>query len=159
MTLEDRQTFLQLFFSGCLSITKKKGKDYNPTGVPFLEILETAVDAHVEPETVLYIYYRKHASAITAFLQKGHLESEPILGRLQDAANYMGMIAFYETEKFNIHAAWRTFWSGQPCACEYPVGMPPLTCQRCNTLSWMEKRAFALGSGKGSTGTTRKARG
>lgn len=162
MKLQDRQDFLKLFFSGCLSITQKKGKDYNPTGVPFLEVLETAVEGGMTPTQVLFVYYRKHASAIRAYLEKGHLESEPILGRLQDAANYMGMIAFYDANAIDLHEAWRQYWVVQPCECEYgeDLGMEnvvTLCCLRCRTLSWLEGAAFKIGSKGSSSDSIRRA--
>lgn len=168
MKLQDRQDFLKLFFSGCLSITQKKGKDYNPTGVPFLEVLETCVEGGMTPTQVLFVYYRKHASAIRAYLEKGHLESEPILGRLQDAANYMGMIAFYDANAIDLHETWRQYWVVQPCECEfedlnpmhlYKKGEAKVMsrCLRCRTLSWLESAAFKIGSKGSSSDSIRRA--
>lgn len=149
VTLQDRQNFIQLFYSACLAITEKKGKDYNPDDIPMLEVLETAVDRDIEVLDVLWVYLRKHESAIKHFLTKGHVESEPIIERLRDATNFHALIAFYLTMQPELHKVWREYWGAQICVCESPenlYGNEMKYCQRCETLSWLEKRAFAIGS-------------
>ena len=162
MTLDDRQLFLQLFFSSCLAITKVKGADYNPDDIPLLEVLETAVDADISIEAVLWVYLRKHESAIKRYLRDGHIESESITERLRDAVNYHGLIAYYVTMKPELHRAWRDYWGNQ--ACEYESGNLPGTlnmvhdnCQRCKTLSWLERRAFDTGLRTSTSRSTPKA--
>lgn len=155
MTLQDRQTFLQLFYSGCLTITASKGKDYNPDDIPFLDLLETAVDKGDTIPGVLWVLYRKHVTAIKKhFLLHAPAESEPILNRLQDAANYMALLAFYETHKRQLHDDWRAYWRVR--GCDFELANVPgttglttsheLTCQRCATLVWLEREEFAIGS-------------
>lgn len=153
MTLQDRQTFLQLFFSGCLAIAESKGKDYNPHDIPFMDVLESAVDKNDTIPGILWVLYLKHAASIKKhFLHNAPLESEPILKRLQDAANYFALLACYETHKQELHAQWRAYWVEQVCEYVepiiadhiYPVHNPE--CHRCQTLSWLERAAFGLGS-------------
>jgi hypothetical protein len=161
VNLTDRQRYFELFFSGCLAITAAKGPDYNPDNIPLMDVLETAVDLDTGIPHVLWTYYRKHATAIRRHCIDGMLESEPVMGRLQDAANYLAMLSFYEAYKQELHAVWRKHWAGQSCECARtnPMGILADICPRDKTLLWLERRAFAIGSDPTSSHSTPKARG
>jgi hypothetical protein len=151
ITSSQRQTYLELFYSNCLAITRSKGTDYDPDGIPLMDVLAHAVDTNTEVRQVLWIYYGKHASAIRRYIQTGTVESEPLPGRLMDAANYLALISFYDTYKTDLHAAWRQHWLRQICACDDgpvdPLTQAVARCNRCETLSYLERRAFGVGSG------------
>ena len=161
--MSDRQRFFELFFSGCLGITAAKGPDYNPDNIPLMDVLETAVDLDVGIPHILWTYYRKHATVIRRHCIAGEVESEPIMGRAQDAANYLAMMMFYESYKQELHAAWRQHWVEQECEQESGLNgiatTHPSQCQTCRTLRWLERRAFSVGSDPTSSRSTRKARG
>jgi hypothetical protein len=159
MDFARQKLFLELFYSGCLTITNTKGRDYTPDGIPLLEVLETAVDDDLDIQQVMWVYFRKHMSAIKRHLLQGRTESEPILERYKDAANYVALMAFYETDKRAFHQAWREYWSAQPCECLYQGDetTAEFRCQKCETLSWLERKAFGLNSKATSSPLTPKA--
>lgn len=143
MDLKDQQLFLQLFHSTCLGITKTKGPDYAPDGIPLLDMVASCVENNTSVPQGLWTLYRKHFSAIRKHFFLGQpLTSEPIMQRLADAANYFGFLAFYETHKQDLFAAWAQHWIGQPCECEYVEKLGQrVHCQRCETLSWLDTQA------------------
>lgn len=169
MTLNDRQLFLESFWEDCLRITKDKGRDYNPDNIPLMDVLNTAIETGTSVHAVLWTYYAKHASAIRRHFSQGEtLASEPILGRLMDAANYLGMMAFFETHRAELYATWRTHWEGRTCECVFhldetttiSVNEHPLirqACQRCETLHWLATQESSLASGRTSSDSTPKA--
>lgn len=93
MNMIDRDQKLTRFFNECEEILEKKGKDYNPQGVPFSELYNTAVKLGIKPEQVLAVYMDKHWNAIVSHANRGQLESEPIRERLKDLANYCALYA------------------------------------------------------------------
>jgi len=143
MNLTDQQTFLSLFHSNCLAITRKKGPDYAPEGIPLLDMVATCVDTNTSIPQGLWTLYRKHISAIRKHFILGQpLTSEPIDGRLYDAANYLAFLGFYDINKLELFTVWRRHWVGQPCECDLPLQQPmiPDLCQRCETLRWLDNQ-------------------
>ena len=158
----DVKRFIELFFSAAMAIIRVKDPDYNPDGIPLLDVLEASVEYNVTPPQTLLILCRKHQSAINRYARDGRVQSEPILERLKDVANYMALIAFYDVHKTDLHTQWKRYWRAQACACVGDQGLIHPTddmCQRCRTLSWLERQAFVLGSLSPSSGSTPKAQG
>ena len=161
LTLKDQEMFLQLFHSQCMGIVKKKNPDYAPDGIPLLDLLATAVEANISIPQALWPLFRKHVSSIRKHFFLGQqLASEGISGRLMDAANYCGFMAFYESYGNELHAVWAAYWKEQPCECEekFPNGVPEDLCQRCETLCWLRKNTFPTDSKTDSSRSTRRAR-
>lgn len=156
------KTFVELFFSSALAIIKVKDSDYNPENIPLLDILEVSVEYDVTPPKALLILCRKHQSAINRFARDGRVQSEPIMERYKDVANYMALLAFYDVNKVELHHQWYMYWRGRPCECvghqsrRHPTGD---MCLRCRILSWLERQAFGLGFQKRPSDSTPKARG
>ena len=92
MKLSERQNFTEKFFKECSELLSKKGKDYNPDGKAFKDVYETAQEIGMSPEKVLWIHFKKHYTAIKAYIKKGKTESEPIDERLKDLANYCNLM-------------------------------------------------------------------
>lgn len=162
MNLRDQQEFLRTFHNMCLAITAQKGPDYAPDGIPLLDMLATCVDANVSIPQGLWVFFRKHLSAIRKHFFLGQpLTSETIDSRLADAANYFGFLAFWETHKLDLLAAWTRHWMAQSCECESGA-VDPLTgthqpCQKCETLRWLAKQVSSVDSGLTLSGLTQRA--
>jgi len=71
-------------------ILRVKGKDYT-AGDPdrLANFKELAKELGVHPRVVWWIYFRKHISAIMAWIRTGKVESEGLEGRFDDAINYL----------------------------------------------------------------------
>lgn len=140
----DQQAFIQKFYEQAFAITASKGQDYTPDGISLLELLPTCVEADILPPQALWALYRKGFSAITKhFFHNQSLLTEPVALRLQDAANYFALLAWYDAHKVEIHKAWWEYWEGKSCACGFDrATLQRDTCQRCATLLWMAKRVY-----------------
>lgn len=93
MDLKERNDRIRDFFREAEAILIAKGKDYNPTGIAFEDIKQTAKDLGVVPEKVLWVFMTKHIAAVRSYIEKGAVASEPVDGRLKDLANYCAMMA------------------------------------------------------------------
>jgi hypothetical protein len=147
MTLRDQQRYLELFHSLCVAITKQKGPDYAPDGIPLMDLLAACVDANIPIHTGLWVYLQKHLSAVRRHCIKGQpLSSEALPGRLHDAANYLGFIMFWEYSQDDLVKAWRIYWESQACECyeldDCTRTTPGLKCQRCETLSYLDRQGY-----------------
>lgn len=146
MTLDDQKTFMQLFHSGCLSIMNAKAAEYAPDGIPLLDCMRGAVDANISIPQALWTLFNKHFAAIRGhFFLDRPATAEPMLSRCQDATNLFALLAFYETHRINLHAAWRAFWRNQPCECDVEPSLLPAAeqCMKHRALFWLERTAFA----------------
>ncbi len=102
MDLKQQEKAFKDFRELCASITSTKNKDYCPDGIAFEEIKETAEEVGIKPSQALWVHFKKHFSAVKSYMQRGHVESEPIQGRLVDMANYcalLHMLIIEEEEK------------------------------------------------------------
>ena len=92
MNLDQQNAIAKEFFQSCETILTKKGKDYTPENVAFKDVDALAEEIGVEPKHVLWIFFRKHFTAVRAWIKKGQVESEPIEERLKDLANYCALL-------------------------------------------------------------------
>lgn len=99
MDFKTRQEKTDKFFKLCESVLNNKGQDYTIDGEAFREVKEIALEVGISPEKVLWIYARKHYTAIKNYIHKGKLESEPIAMRLVDLANYLALLSALIEEK------------------------------------------------------------
>lgn len=147
MNLADQYHTLKAFHEQCLEIIAGKGPDYAPDGVPLLDMVATCVEADISLPQGLWVLYRKHFSAIRKhYLLNQPLTSEPIENRLVDAANYFGLLYFWEVQKKSLMAAWRRHWEAQTCESDLDIQQHHVpTCPRCATLLWLDMQALKLG--------------
>lgn len=99
MTFEEREIATNNFFDKCKHVLNSKGKDYTFNNEAFGELKDTAKDLGISPEKVLWVYAKKHYSAIKNYVHSGKLESEPIEMRIVDFANYMALLFALIQEK------------------------------------------------------------
>lgn len=101
MNIVERNFELKKFFDGCMTILDKKGKDYNPDGKAFSEIINEATSLGLSPEQYMSVLMSKHWGAIKTFCSTKQLASEPITERCKDLANYCALLAVMIAELNN----------------------------------------------------------
>lgn len=92
MTFEERSRITDRFFEDCKTILNKKGADYTIDNDAFKDLKAIAEEIDTAPIKVMWIFFRKHLSAVKNFIKRGKVESEPIEERLKDLANYCALI-------------------------------------------------------------------
>jgi len=95
VSVSQRNHLCECFFTDCLSILDKKGADYNPGGNGFSTIEQSADVMGVEVKKVIFGLMNKHFRSIMSFCRDGRSESEHIVGRLYDLANYSAILYAY----------------------------------------------------------------
>lgn len=103
MNMEQRKIVTDSFFKKCQEVLDNKGKDYQREGEAFGDMKEISNEIGVEVEKVLWVFLRKHYTAIKNYVRTGQLESEPIELRLVDLVNYCALMHCLLIEK-EIHA-------------------------------------------------------
>ena len=99
-----RETLLQIMErfvkDECFTIMRTKGKDYeNDAGDPFASLKANAKRSGVTPQVALSVLMNKHLDAISTYMRKGFLNSEPIEERIADAVNHLLLLyGFYVSE-------------------------------------------------------------
>lgn len=92
MNLEQREILTDKFIEKMQKILKTKGRDYTIDDDPFKDLREIAQDLDISPMKVMWVFARKHLSAIKNYIKTGRVESEPIEERLIDLANYCALL-------------------------------------------------------------------
>jgi len=92
MNLVQQNAIAEKFFIKCQELLKSKGSDYTPEDIAFKDVMEIARDLQVSPRKVLWVYARKHFTAIRRWIRDGDVNSEPIETRLIDMANYCALL-------------------------------------------------------------------
>lgn len=98
LTIEERHIGTMKFFAECQDILNKKGVNYNPNGMGYAGVENSAKELGISPELYLWIHASKHVKAINSYV-KGEVPSEEITDRLADLANYCALIGVYITSK------------------------------------------------------------
>lgn len=78
----------------CREIRELKGADYSGDRDPLANFTSGAATFGVPPRVVLGIYLSKHLAAVNAYVKDGHVQSEPIRGRIVDAINYLLLLNY-----------------------------------------------------------------
>ena len=91
MNLDKRDQLITKFYSDALEMVKRKGRDYEPGGEAFANLLAEAKELGVHPMQFLLVHMSKHWAALRSYVRKGNLLSEDIEGRLIDIANYAAL--------------------------------------------------------------------
>lgn len=100
MLLSEQNEVARKFFESCLDILSTKGQDYCPDNEALKEVYRIAQETGSTPRKVLWVYFRKHVTALQTWVLSGAVASEPIEGRLQDLANYAALFrVLIEIEK------------------------------------------------------------
>lgn len=92
MNFKRREELTSEFFKKCNEILSSKGRDYTIDDQAFKEVHAIAEEMGTDAVKVLWVYMRKHITAVKTYVKKGQVESEPIDGRLMDLANYCALM-------------------------------------------------------------------
>jgi len=98
LTIAERHKKTREFFANCQYILNKKGVNYNPNGMGYTGVENSAKELGVSPELYLWIHASKHVKSINSYV-KGEVPSEEITDRLADLANYCALISVYIASK------------------------------------------------------------
>jgi hypothetical protein len=87
-------------FDECAALLVSKGNDYSPTKDRLGSFRRASERLGLTMEQILWVYLDKHLQAISSFVARGRVESEPIEGRISDVINYMVLLrAIIEDKK------------------------------------------------------------
>lgn len=89
-----RDTFDNLTVLSCT-----KGKEYAGSDDRLANFKRLGADLGMDPRAVLWVYLTKHLDAIRSYLRRGHVLSEPIEGRIDDAILYLVLLKCLDIEK------------------------------------------------------------
>lgn len=89
MTSDEREVYFEEILKEAKELRIKKGSDYSGVEDSNRNFKEAAKRLGITPEQVLSVYLDKHLDAIHTFIKDGVVKSEPIVGRVQDAINYL----------------------------------------------------------------------
>ena len=92
MNLAEQNQLAEKFFDECRKLLVSKGTDYTPEDIAFKDLDSIATKLNIKDVQVLYVYMRKHWTAIEHFIQHGNVKSEPVDSRLIDMANYCALM-------------------------------------------------------------------
>lgn len=101
MNLAEQNEIAENFFNSCKELLLKKGTDYTPEDIAFKELDAISKEIGVDPIKVLWVYLRKHYTAIKRYVLHDKLESESIDTRLFDMANYCALFYVLVKRKEN----------------------------------------------------------
>ena len=91
MTLQQLEILAQEVLQAAEKIRQAKNKDYSVAWDVLGGFRQPALETNGELSEfdVWWVYARKHWGAITKFINKGYVDSEPIEGRVVDMINYL----------------------------------------------------------------------
>lgn len=93
MTQRDFDTHFEQFTADQRDTLTAKGKDYAPGDDKFANFKNVAAMLGVPVVTVAMVYFLKHVESLCTYAKTGKATSEPIQGRLLDAANYAAIMS------------------------------------------------------------------
>ncbi len=93
MTLEEFDKFFEGMVEEERQLLSKKGQEYSGKADRHLNFKRLAAQLNLTPEQVLWVYLTKHLDGILSYIRGEYRGSEPIRGRIQDARNYLALLA------------------------------------------------------------------
>jgi hypothetical protein len=136
MNLKEQYDAISQFYDDALSVIASRQSDYAPTGVALLNVLDSCVTWNQQPFQVLGNLLDKQTTALQHLCIHGHVNSDPPVSRLKDAANYFAFFHIWLTRREEIMRSWMRYWETQPCKCH-----ENFICKRCRTISWLNANA------------------
>lgn len=93
MTVQEFEKILQSTFKEVEKLAITKGTDYSKSDTDRLSnFRDNAVEAGITPYQLWYVYAAKHWNAISAFIRRGQVESEPVETRVYDEILYLVLL-------------------------------------------------------------------
>lgn len=93
MTLDEFQKFYDDMVEEELDLLYRKGMEYSGKEDRHANFKRLAKQLNLSPEKILWIYLTKHLDGILSYINGEYTGSEPIRGRIEDARNYLALLA------------------------------------------------------------------
>ena len=85
------------FWGGLLmeerELLTKKGQEYSGKENRFKNFESIGKELGMDPKKILWVYCHKHLDSIRSYLRGEYTGIEPIRGRIEDARNYLALLA------------------------------------------------------------------
>lgn len=99
MTLDEFNDYFCDLVKEEVELLRRKGQEYSGKEDRHSNFKRLALELNLKPETILWVYFRKHIDGIASHIRGEYTGSEPIRGRIQDARNYLALLAAMIEEK------------------------------------------------------------
>jgi hypothetical protein len=93
MTLEEFDTYFEEMVAEERELLQKKGQEYSGKEDRHANFTRLAAQLKLAPEKILWVYLTKHMDGILSYINGDYAGSEPIRGRIEDARNYLALLA------------------------------------------------------------------
>jgi len=93
MTLEEFDEFWDKMVKEERELLVKKGQEYSGKENRFRNFESIGEELDMDPKKILWVYLHKHMDGIRSYLRGEYTGMEPIRGRIQDARNYLALLA------------------------------------------------------------------
>lgn len=102
MTIDEFDMFWGTMIAVERELLFKKGQEYSGKDNRFKNFERIGEELDMDPKKILWVYFHKHIDSIRAYLRGEYTGIEPIQGRIQDARNYLALLAgMIEEEESN----------------------------------------------------------
>ena len=93
MTLDDFDIFFTSMIERERALLTQKGQEYSGKEDRHANFKRLAKQLNLTPEIILWVYLTKHLDGILSYIRGEYTGSEPIIGRIHDARNYLALLA------------------------------------------------------------------
>ena len=93
MTLDDFDSYFDVMVKEEKELLRKKGQEYSGKEDRHSNFKRLGLQLKLDPEKILWVYFTKHIDGILSYLNGEYMGSEPIRGRIEDARNYLALLA------------------------------------------------------------------
>ena len=93
MTLEEFELFYNQMVEAEKKLLSSKGIEYSGREDKFNNFNKLGTELKLSPEKILWIYLKKHLDGILSYINGEYVGGEPIIGRINDARNYLALLA------------------------------------------------------------------
>lgn len=101
MKWAEQQALFKALVKEEADILNRKGAEYASDTDANANFKKRAEDIGIDPKQILWIFLSKHLDSIKSYVKKGkEISDEPIMGRINDARNYLFLLhCLIEEEK------------------------------------------------------------
>ena len=99
MTLEEFEEYYSKLVEAEKKILYSKGTEYSGKADRFANFRKLGQELGLPPEKILWIFLKKHLDGILSYINGEYVGGEPIIGRINDARNYLALLAGMVEEK------------------------------------------------------------
>lgn len=107
MTKETFNAFAKDIIQKEEELLNKKRSEYTRTDDVLDNFKRMALELNIDSKIVWWIFFKKHIDSVLNFVQTNVTHTEPILGRIMDARNYLLLLAaMVEEEPIKNRYSW-----------------------------------------------------